>query len=187
MRSRIGVLGANGAGKSTLLNLLLGDLEPMEGTVFRDGSARIATFAQHHMDSMDLNLSPLEFFAKQFPGNVDQEYRRHLGGFGIAGDLALQRIGNLSGGQKSRVAFAMVTWYKPHVLVMDEPTNHLDIETIDALIDAIKKFGGGVLAVSHDQHFLNEVGTEFWGVSEGNLSRFHTFVEAKKAAFGVGE
>jgi len=106
-----------------------------------------------------------------------------LGCFGLSGDLALQRIETLSGGQKSRVAFSIVTFKKPHLIIMDEPTNHLDLETIDALILAVNGFGGGIVLVSHDQHFLSHVGSEFWGVAAGRVRRFDDFEATKKFSY----
>jgi len=185
MDSRVGVLGANGVGKSTLLKVLLGELEPQAGEVFRNGHARIATFAQHHMDQLRPHLTPLELLMDLFPKNHPQLIRRHLGHFGITGDLALQRIQYLSGGQKSRVAFSIVAWKKPHLYVLDEPTNHLDLETIDALILAINQFGGGVLLVSHDQHFLASVCAEFWGVLDGKMKRFDSLDTAKTFTYST--
>jgi len=183
MRSRIGILGANGAGKSTLLSLLLQRLEPTEGIVHTNTSARIASFAQHHMDKLKENLSPLEMMLELFPSTHPQIVRRQLGKFGITGQLQTQLISSLSGGQKSRVAFAIMTWTRPHTVLMDEPTNHLDLETVDALIDAIKNYKGGVVVVSHDQHFLQSVCTEFWCVADGQVQRFIEFADAKKFAY----
>jgi ATP-binding cassette subfamily F protein 3 len=185
MKSRIGMLGANGVGKSTLLKLLVGELEALDGQIVRNSSARIATFAQHHMDGLKPHYTPLEMLMEIYPKNHPQIMRRHLGMFGLSGDLALQRISSLSGGQKSRVAFSIVTFKKPHVIIMDEPTNHLDMETIDALIMAVTGFGGGILLVSHDQHFLQQVGTEFWAVSNGKCKRFDDFDAAKKHSYSL--
>lgn len=183
LQSRIGVIGANGAGKSTLVKILLGELEPLEGEVKRNSQARIATFSQHHMDQLDLSLDSVENLLALYPKTHPQLIRRHLGSFGITGDLALQKVRTLSGGQKSRVALALITWKKPHILMMDEPTNHLDLETIEALIVALRNFPGGVVLISHDQHFLQSIGTEFWGVTGGTVERFHTFSEARNFTY----
>merc|ERR1712130_308782 len=181
--SRIAILGANGVGKSTLIHILLGNLEPEIGLCKRNGEARIATFTQHHMDQLKPDISALELLMETFPNNHPQVMRRHLGCFGLSGNLALQRIYTLSGGQKSRVAFSMITWNRPHLIMMDEPTNHLDLETIDALSDAINKWNGGIVVVSHDQHFLSRVGKDFWGVSDGKVERFESFEDAKKFSY----
>lgn len=179
MDSRIGCLGANGVGKSTLINLLLGHLEPLAGRVERNGNCRMATFTQHHMDQLNLQQTPLEYLMEIFPKNHPQIIRRHLGKFGVVGNMQTQIMGSLSGGQKSRVAFAIITWTKPHVIIMDEPTNHLDLETVDALIGAIQGWTGGLCVVSHDQHFLGSVCREFWSVSGKKVKRFTSFKEAK--------
>ncbi len=183
MDSRVGVLGANGVGKSTLINLIVGKLTTDHGLVHINSHARIATFAQHHMDKLKPELSPLELLAELFPKNHPQVIRRHLGKFGVNGAMQTQIISSLSGGQKSRVAFSILTWDKPHVLIMDEPTNHLDLETVDALIEAVRGFKGGLVVVSHDQHFLASVCKEFWSVSDGNVKRFNEFTEAKKYGY----
>lgn len=153
------------------------------GNIHVNGNARIATFAQHHMDKLKGNMSSLDFLMEMFPKNHPQIIRRHLGKFGVAGAMQTQLIGSLSGGQKSRVAFAMLMWEKPHLVIMDEPTNHLDLETVDALIGAIKGYGGSVLVVSHDQHFLASVCTQFWAVSDGEVKYFDEFKDAKKFSY----
>jgi ATP-binding cassette subfamily F protein 3 len=185
MESRIAIVGPNGAGKSTLIKLLLGELEPQSGHVSRNQKLRAACFTQHHVTQLDLNASPLDYLARLFPGNKPEAVRAHLGSFGLSGDLALQRIGTLSGGQKSRVAFAVCSWRKPHLLVLDEPTNHLDIETIDALIVALGSFQGGVVLVSHDAHFIESVADELWIVGEGKVARHRgTFGDYRRIALG---
>lgn len=126
---------------------------------------RISYFAQHHVDQLDLNLSPVSFLASRMPGKSDQEYRQHLGSFGLTGLTGLQQISTLSGGQKSRVAFALLSLQQPHILVLDEPTNHLDIEGLDALMDALAKWNGGVIVVSHDSRFIHTVCKELWVVA----------------------
>eukprot|EP01083_Nonionella_stella_P113538 334754_1 len=188
MDSRIGVIGANGVGKSTLIKLMLGLLEPTDGLVERNRHARIAYFTQHHYDQLDLTTSAVEYFLKKFQPELEdtpdrvQFVRRHLGRFGISGDRQNQRMKLLSGGQKSRVAFAVLTFKTPHFIIMDEPTNHLDLETVEALIDALKAYEGGVLAISHDQHFLSNVGDVFWSVTPEKIRRFRSFENAKKFA-----
>ena len=102
----------------------------------------------------------------------EADFRKHLGGYGVKGDLQLQLCGEMSGGQKSRVAFAMLAFKRPHCVIMDEPTNHLDMECIDGLIGALKNFKGGVVVVSHDQHFIENVCKELWYVGDYTLRRF---------------
>lgn len=120
MDSRIAVVGPNGAGKSTMLKLLTGKLEPQKGLVHRHGRLRFALFSQHHVDQLDVNVSSVEFMAKNWAGKSDEEYRRQLGAFGVTGMVGLQQIATLSGGQKSRVAFACLGLQNPHFLILDE-------------------------------------------------------------------
>ncbi|VDP42989.1 unnamed protein product [Schistosoma margrebowiei] len=163
--SRISIVGENGAGKTTLLRLLLGDLEPTSGLRHAHRSLRIGYFSQHHVDQLDLKLSSLEFLMRKFPNQTEQVYRSQLANFNITEMLALQPIGSLSGGQKSRVAF--VAMCIPNMLVLDEPTNHLDVETIAGLSDALVNFPGGVVLVSHDERLIQAVCNEVW-VAKGS-------------------
>ena len=142
MESRMAVVGSNGAGKSTLLKLLVGRLPLSEGNQYRNPRLVVEMFTQHHVDQLNLVLSPLEQFMETFPGSTQESYRNHLGSFGITGNLSLRPQYLLSGGQKSRVAFAMVVWRNPHILVLDEPTNHLDIDAVNALIIALNNYKG---------------------------------------------
>lgn len=160
--SRICIVGENGAGKSTLLRLILGELEPTKGLRHSHRTLRMGFFSQHHVDQLDLNVSSLEFLMKKFPGETEQRYRSQLASFEIGALLAQQPIGSLSGGQKSRVAFAAICMSRPNLLVLDEPTNHLDIETIGALGESIQSFNGGVVLVSHDERLISTVCKETW-------------------------
>jgi len=170
--SRIGILGHNGAGKSTLLNLIMDKLTPNKGSISRNGNLRIGHFTQHSADKFDLMLSATENMLNIFEGADDQGMRSFLGKFQIQGTDALKPMMMLSGGQKSRVAFASLAYQRPHVIIMDEPTNHLDMESIDALVDAIKDFRGGLLVVSHDQHFITNTCGELWVVGEGKATKY---------------
>ncbi|ORC93308.1 ABC transporter [Trypanosoma theileri] len=170
--SRIGLLGANGAGKSTFMNLCLGKLEPRQGHVVRNKKIRIAHFAQHHLESLTPQLSSIEFMRSKFPHIEDQQLRAHLGSLGLAGDKALQPIYTLSGGQKSRVVLAWITFTRPHLLLLDEPTNHLDIDTVDALIEALLEFKGGLLVISHDEHFITSLCDEMHVCANESIKRF---------------
>lgn len=172
MDLRIAFCGGNGTGKTTLLKLLLGTLTPVSGHVSKNGRLRIGYFAQHHVDGMDLSLSAVSWMAQAYPGKSDEEYRRHLGSFGITGSLGLQKMQLLSGGQKSRVAFAALCLNQPHVLILDEPSNHLDTQGLDALADALINFKGGVLMVSHDVSTIERVCNEIWVSEDGKVSRF---------------
>lgn len=181
MESRFAMVGPNGIGKSTLLGLISGSLEPTKGTITRNAKVRMAVFSQHHVDGLDLALTPLAYMLASFPNTKDQEHRQHLGSFGIGGDLALQPMYTLSGGQKSRVAFAKVTFSKPHILLLDEPSNHLDLDAVNALIQGLATFQGGVLMVSHDQHLISSTVDELWQVESGTVKPFHgTFEQYKQ-------
>ena len=170
--SRIGIVGPNGAGKTTILKLLIGNLSPSSGLITQHPRLRIGFFAQHHVDALDLNMSAVGFMTKNYPGRTDEEYRRQLGAFGITGMTGLQKMELLSGGQKSRVAFACLALTNPHILVLDEPSNHLDIEAMDALAEALGNFQGGVLIVSHDVTMLQTVCTSLWVCDGGRVERF---------------
>jgi ATP-binding cassette subfamily F protein 3 len=170
--SRIGIVGPNGAGKTTALKLLIGALEASAGITTQNPRLRIGFFAQHHVDGLDLNTSAVSFMAAKYPGKTDEEYRRHLGAFGITGMTGLQKMELLSGGQKSRVAFACLSATNPHILVLDEPSNHLDIEAMDALSTALQQFQGGVLMVSHDVTMLQNVCTSLWVCDNGTITHF---------------
>ncbi|KAL0469826.1 P-loop containing nucleoside triphosphate hydrolase protein [Neurospora intermedia] len=178
--SRIGIVGPNGAGKTTILKLLVGKLSPTSGLITMHPRLRIGFFAQHHVDALDLNASAVSFMAKTYPGKTDEEYRRQLGAFGITGTTGLQKMALLSGGQKSRVAFACLALTQPHILVLDEPSNHLDIEAMDALSEALQKFEGGVLMVSHDVTMLQTVCKSLWVCDDGTVEKFPGDVQAYK-------
>ncbi|GAB6023109.1 ATP-binding cassette sub- F member 3 [Chamberlinius hualienensis] len=169
MESRICIVGENGAGKSTLLKILTGTLSPISGIYHCHRNLRIGYFSQHHVDQLDLTVSSVELLASRYPGHPAEYYRQQLGRFGVSGDLALQLVASLSGGQKSRVAFASMTMNNPNFLVLDEPTNHLDVETIDALSKAINKYQGGVVLVSHDETLIRKVCSELWVCSNGTV------------------
>ncbi|GKT44148.1 protein GCN20 [Colletotrichum spaethianum] len=178
--SRIGIVGPNGAGKTTVLKLLIGKLSPTSGLISQNPRLRVGFFAQHHVDALDLTMSAVGFMAKEYPGRTDEEYRRQLGAFGITGTTGLQKMAVLSGGQKSRVAFACLALTNPHILVLDEPSNHLDIEAMDALASALKEFQGGVLMVSHDVTMLQTVCTSLWVCDGGTVEKFPGDVQAYK-------
>lgn len=178
--SRIGIVGPNGAGKTTILKLLIGKLSASGGLVQQNARLRIGFFAQHHVDALDLTVSAVSFMAKNYPGRKDEDYRRQLGAFGITGTTGLQKMAVLSGGQKSRVAFACLALTQPHILVLDEPSNHLDIEAMDALAAALREFQGGVVMVSHDVTMLQTVCTSLWVCESGTVWKFPGDVQAYK-------
>ena len=162
MDSRVALVGPNGVGKTTLLNLMQGVLDPQTGHVSRNPKVRMAAFSQHHVDDLDMTATPVSYMQGCFSGAPAQELRNHLGSFGISGTLATQTIFTLSGGQKSRVALAKITWGKPGLLLLDEISNHLDIESVDALIQGLSLFKGGVLLISHDEHLITNAADEIW-------------------------
>ena len=155
METRIALVGPNGAGKSTLVKSLIGQINVLDGYRFIHNKLKVGVFTQHHMDMLDSRLSALEQIMQQNPDETSEKLRQHLGAFGISGNLALRPMYLLSGGQKSRVSFAMITWEKPHILLLDEPTNHLDFDAINALIVALNNYEGGLVVVSHDRYFLS--------------------------------
>jgi len=183
--SRICLLGENGAGKTTLVKLLMGLLEPTQGVVERDGGARIALVNQHHADQIDLNLTPLHWMHSQFPGDGSYQHEQDLiaslAQCGVPFKQQTTRASNLSGGQRSRVAFAAVSYRRPHVLILDEPTNNLDLESVEALSQAVEAFPGGVVLVSHDQTFVSAVAKEVWVVGGGQVRRAESFNAYRKS------
>lgn len=170
--SRIALVGPNGAGKSTLINLIAGDLTPTKGILFRHGRLRLARFSQHHVDQLDLALSPVEVLRDMYPGKDILEYRSWLGKYGISGDLAKQKIDTLSGGQKSRVVFAIMGMGEPQIMILDEPVNHLDIETVDVLTQALNDYNGGILLVSHDERIITHCCDEVWIVENSRVKKW---------------
>jgi ATP-binding cassette, subfamily F, member 3 len=188
MNSRIGIMGANGVGKSTLLKLILGtdELKVSSGKISLNPHARIYTFTQHHADQLDMDLSPLEYFTKQYPSGNEAKMRSFLGHYGFDVDLISNKISTLSGGQKSRLAFATMCWYNPHCIIMDEPTNHLDLETVEALIKSLSTYKGGLVTVSHDLYFLQNVVNEIWAINDaGHLKQFFEIDRAKDYSYNV--
>lgn len=163
-----------------MLKLLTNRLTPTSGLISQNPRLRVGFFAQHHVDALDLTTSAVSFMAARYPGKAEEEYRRHLGAFGITGTTGLQKMALLSGGQKSRVAFACISLQNPHILVLDEPSNHLDIEAMDALSTALRNFQGGVLMVSHDVTMLQNVCTSLWVCDGGTVEKFDGDVKAYK-------
>ncbi|XP_065061208.1 ATP-binding cassette sub-family F member 3-like [Rhopilema esculentum] len=182
MDSRIAVVGENGSGKTTLLKILLGELEPVGGIRQTHRNLRIGYFSQHHVDSLNMQLSSLDLFRDRFPGKSDLEYRHQLGCYGVSGELALRPISSLSGGQKSRVAFAVMTMNSPNFFILDEPTNHLDIETVEALGKALNKFKGGVILVSHNEQLIQMIAREVWLVGNRTVKTIEGGFNAYKSA-----
>ena len=179
MGSRIAIVGPNGAGKSTLMNLLAGDIEPTSGTSRRSQKLRIGRYAQHFVDVLTLDVTPVHYLLEKFPdsGYRIEQMRAKLGKFGLSGHHHMQPIVKLSGGQKARVVFAAISLSRPHILLLDEPTNHLDMQSVDALADAIEEYEGGVVIISHDSRLLSRVcedeeRSEVWIVEDGELETY---------------
>jgi len=179
-QSRVALVGPNGAGKSTLLNLIQNKIVPWEGLVRLNPSLRIGVFTQHHLDSFDLTRSALQNLSSRWPLVPEQDLRSHLGKYEISGNDAIKPLKFTSGGQKSRVAFAALTFLKPHVVILDEPTNHLDLGAIHALAEALKGFSGGVVVISHDQHFITSVCNEIWCIKDERVKIFQGDFHAYK-------
>ena len=169
---RIGLLGANGAGKSTLIKTLCEELPLLSGERTTGEHLRLGYYAQHQLESLDLNASPLLMIQRLSPDATEQEIRNFLGGFDFRGDKALEECAPFSGGEKARLALALVAWEKPNLLIMDEPTNHLDIEMREALTLALQNFPGAIVLVSHDRHLLKATADEYWLVENGCVSSF---------------
>lgn len=159
--SRIGLLGANGAGKSTLIKSLAMKLPLLKGELTKGENLRLGYFSQHQLEALDLDASPVLHLQRLSPTAREQEIRNFLGGFNFHGDMALNSIQLFSGGEKARLALAIVVWQKPNILLLDEPTNHLDLEMCHALTVALQDFDGAVIVVSHDRHLLRNTVDEF--------------------------
>ncbi|MFJ3467722.1 ATP-binding cassette domain-containing protein [Pseudomonas sp. NPDC090201] len=170
--ARIGLLGPNGAGKSTLIKNLAGELEPLSGRLYRGENTTVGYFAQHQLDSLDAKASPLLHLQRIAPTEREQTLRDFLGGFDFRGARLEEPVLNFSGGEKARLALALIAWDKPNLLLLDEPTNHLDLEMRLALTMALQEFGGAVLVVSHDRHLLKSTTDNFLLVADGVVEEF---------------
>ena len=183
-KSRVVLLGENGQGKTTMVKIITGALEPVSGLVTRDRGARVCVVNQHHADQLKYDMTPLAFMMDAFPGDGsyqhEQQLRGHLSACGVVTELQQVPALALSGGQKSRVAFAAVSFQKPHLLILDEPTNNLDLESCEALAEAIQNFQGGVVLVSHDQFFVESVAREVVVIENGGVKRLESFAAYRK-------
>ena len=183
---RIGLLGKNGAGKSTLIKLLAAELIPLNGKRVEGKDLRIGYFAQHQLEQLRLNESPLQHLIRQDielnnPATREQEHLNYLGGFDFKGDMARSSIENFSGGEKSRLALALLIWTRPNLLLLDEPTNHLDLEMRHALTLALQDYVGGVILVSHDRALLRASCDNFVLVADGSVTPFDGDLDDYKA------
>jgi ATP-binding cassette subfamily F protein 3 len=169
---RIGLLGVNGAGKSTLIKTIAGELSPLTGDATMGKGLNIGYFAQHQVEMLRHDESPLWHLAKIAPTVREQELRNFLGGFNFPGTMVTSSIAPFSGGEKARLALALIVWQRPNLLLLDEPTNHLDLETREALTEALAQFEGTLVVVSHDRHLLRATTDQFIIVADGKLQPF---------------
>ena len=176
--ARIGLLGRNGAGKSTFIKLLAGDLVPISGTRTAGKDLAIGYFEQRQLDQLREDNSPLQHLARLDPAAREQELRAFLGGFDFRGDDALVHVGRFSGGERSRLALALIAWQRPNVLLLDEPTNHLDIEMRHALTRALQEYDGAMVLVSHDRNLLRTACDQLFLVERGTVREFDGDLES---------
>jgi ATP-binding cassette subfamily F protein 3 len=178
---RIGLLGLNGAGKSTFIKLLADELQPFTGEITRARHLRIGYFAQHQVEQLDLDASPLLILQRLAAELSERQVRSFLGGFNFRADKVLQPTGSFSGGEKARLVLALLLWQRPNLLLLDEPTNHLDLEMRLALNQALQGFRGSVILVSHDRHLLRSVCDDLWLIDGGRLRPFEDDLDAYPA------
>ncbi|SMO95121.1 ATP-binding cassette, subfamily F, member 3 [Thalassovita litoralis] len=175
---RIALLGKNGQGKSTLAKLLSDRLPAMEGRISRSSKLRIGFFAQHQVDELRIDETPLQHLQRELPDQHPSKLRARLAGFGLMAEQAETEVGRLSGGQKARLSLLLATLPAPHLLILDEPTNHLDIESREALMEALNAYSGAVILVSHDMHLLSMVADRLWLVKDGAVTPFEDDLDA---------
>jgi ATP-binding cassette subfamily F protein 3 len=171
-----------------LIKLVVGALQPIQGKATINSRAKIEYLAQHQLEQLDPDGTPLQTMVERYPGDRSNAHmmtlRRYLANYGLGGEtLPNQRIHTMSGGQKCRLCLACALYRKPHLLILDEPTNHLDLETTEALVEAINNFKGGVLLVSHDQFLLKSVCKELYVVENGKLESLQKKGHSSKDAF----
>ena len=169
---RIGLLGINGAGKSTLVKTMVGELAPLTGDRNAHPDLRIGYFAQHTVESLKSGTSAIDHLRELSPNGSTQAFRDFLGKWNFAGDRAFESINGFSGGERARLALALIAWLQPNVLLLDEPTNHLDLEMREALAEALSIFEGAIVMVSHDRHLIGLVCETFWRVHDGVVEPF---------------
>ena len=169
---RIALLGPNGVGKSTLIKLLTAELLPAKGKIEINPSIRIGYFSQHQLEHLIGTQTPLQHLQQLAPDETTLTLRTFLGRFGLADDSKDRPIMTFSGGEKSRLALALLAWQQPHLLLLDEPTNHLDLDMRDALIIALENYAGSLMIVSHDRSLIRAVADELWIVADGSVYPF---------------
>ena len=175
---RIALLGQNGQGKSTLAKLISGRLTPLAGQLVQSSKLRIGYFAQHQVDELYFDETPIDHVRRLRPSKTPAQLRAILGGFGIGAEQAETLVGRLSGGQKARLSLLLATIDAPHLLILDEPTNHLDIESREALVEALTAYSGAVILVSHDMHLLELVADRLWLVNNGRVTPYEEDLES---------
>jgi ATP-binding cassette subfamily F protein 3 len=169
---RIALLGANGNGKSTLIKLLASRLQPMDGKVTKSKKLKVGYFAQHQAEELNLDSTPLETLTQRLELSSESKVRAHLGRFGFGADKAETRIGDLSGGEKARLLFCLMSIEAPHILLLDEPTNHLDVDAREALVHCLNDYEGTVILVSHDTHLIKLICDRLWLIDDGACKPF---------------
>ena len=170
--ARLGLLGVNGSGKSTFIKALSGSLKPLNGQIIKSDKLNIGYFAQHQLDTLRDDQNPIWHIQQLSPDAKEQDFRNFLGGFNFVGDMATQKIEPFSGGEKARLALAMLVWQKPNLLLLDEPTNHLDLDMRHALTVALQSFQGAMILVSHDRSLIEATTDQFWLIYSGKLQEF---------------
>ena len=180
MDDRIALLGANGNGKSTLVKLLAGRLAPQKGQILKSGKLKIGYFAQFQTDELDVTLSPYEVMKEARKGVAEPKIRASLGQFGFDKHKADTKVGELSGGEKARLLFCLMSYDAPHIMLLDEPTNHLDMDAREALMQALNNYNGAVILVSHDPHLVDSVADRLWLVADGTVKPYNDDLDAYK-------
>lgn len=170
--ARLGLLGVNGSGKSTFIKALSGSLKPLNGQIIKSDKLNIGYFAQHQLDTLRDDQNPIWHIQQLSLDAKEQDIRNFLGGFNFVGDVATQKIEPFSGGEKARLALAMLVWQKPNLLLLDEPTNHLDLDMRHALTVALQSFQGAMILVSHDRSLIEATTDQFWLIYSGKLQEF---------------
>ncbi|EKO3637518.1 ABC transporter ATP-binding protein [Vibrio metschnikovii] len=170
--SRIGLLGRNGAGKSTLIKLLSSELKPQSGDLTYSQGVKIGYFAQHQLETLHPQETPLQHMMQIAPDKTELELRNYLGSFGFQGEKALEKVAPFSGGEKARLVLALIVWQKPNLLLLDEPTNHLDLDMRQALTFALQSFEGAMVIVSHDRYLLRATTDELYLVHDQQVAPF---------------
>lgn len=178
MDDRIALLGANGNGKSTLVKLLSGRLAPMAGEIHKSGKLKVGYFAQFQTDELEVHLTPYQTMQAVMVGVAEPKVRAALGKFGFDKDKADTKVGELSGGEKARLLFCLMSHDAPHIMLLDEPTNHLDMDAREALMQALNNYTGAVILVSHDPHLVENVADRLWLVADGTCEPYHDDLEA---------